>query len=81
MWVAVTSIGFGAAIGVNVVALWLTDRFGQLQRANEELSESGGLIERGTSGRSYSVRHGAQATVQFSLVGFPPLLCEVTIIN
>ena len=30
MWVAVPSIGFGAAIGVNVVALWLTVRFGQL---------------------------------------------------
>jgi hypothetical protein len=44
MWVAVTSIGFGAAIGLNVFALWLTDRFGQLQNTDEELRESGWAI-------------------------------------
>ena len=31
MWFAITSVVFGAAIGLNVFALWLTDRFGQLQ--------------------------------------------------
>jgi hypothetical protein len=40
MWLAITSVVFGAAIGLNVFALWLADRFGQLQRANEELRES-----------------------------------------
>ena len=44
MWVAVTSIGFGAAIGLNVFALWLTDRFGQLQKTDEELREGGWAI-------------------------------------
>jgi hypothetical protein len=44
MWVAVTSMGFGAAIGLNVFALWLTDRFGQLQKTDEELREGGWAI-------------------------------------
>ena len=44
MWVAVTSIGFGAAIGLNVFALWLTDWFGQLQKTDEELRDSGFAI-------------------------------------
>ena len=41
MRVAVTSIGFGAAIGLNVLALWLADRFGQLKKTDEELREGG----------------------------------------
>jgi hypothetical protein len=32
MWFAITSMAFGAAIGLNVFALWLADRFGQLQK-------------------------------------------------
>jgi hypothetical protein len=32
MWLAITSVVFGAAIGLNVFALWLADRFGQLQK-------------------------------------------------
>ena len=44
MWFAITSIVFGAAIGLNVFALWLTDRFWQIERADGELRRSGGLI-------------------------------------
>ena len=44
MWVAVTSMGFGAAIGLNVFALWLTAWFGQLQKTDEELREGGWAI-------------------------------------
>ena len=64
MWFAITSVVFGAAIGLNVFALWLADRFGQLQKANEELEQSGGLIERETTGRYWSAHHGLPATVQ-----------------
>jgi hypothetical protein len=32
MWFAITSMAFGAAIGLNVFALWVADRFGQLQK-------------------------------------------------
>ena len=64
MWFAITSIVFGAAIGLNVFALWLTDWFWQTERADGELRRSGGLIERKTNGSYCSAHRDVPATVQ-----------------
>ena len=39
MWVAITSMIFASAIGFNVLALWLTDWFGENQPESSSYKE------------------------------------------